>query len=97
MAVRPGGVATAVADGAEILVPLKGIIDIDAERSRLNKERAKMSKLVAGAEKKLGNEKFLGKAPPEVVQKERAKLEEAKDRLTKIDEALERLQEVEKA
>ncbi|MCP4679030.1 MAG: valine--tRNA ligase [Deltaproteobacteria bacterium] len=94
---RPGGMATAVADGAEILVPLKGIIDIDAERARLNKDRVKTSKLAAGAEKKLGNEKFLGKAPPEVVEKERAKLEEAKDRLTKIDEALDRLQEVEKA
>ncbi|MCP4601429.1 MAG: valine--tRNA ligase [Proteobacteria bacterium] len=94
---RLGGAATAVSDGVELLVPLKGIIDIGAERSRLNKELLKTSKQISGAEKKLNNEKFLSKAPTEVVEKERGKLEEARDRVAKVEEALARLTEVERA
>ncbi len=94
---RPAGCATQVTETAELLVPLKGIIDIDSERSRLNKEHGKISKQIAGSEKKLGNEKFLSRAPEDVVAKEKAKIEEAKTRLVKIDEALVRLKEVEEA
>ncbi len=94
---RIKGAATAVVEGMELLAPLKGIIDFAAERERLNKEQQKTSKLMAGAEKKLGNEKFLSKAPEDVVAKERAKVEDGKAHLEKISEALKRLDEVEKA
>ena len=94
---RPKGAATQVVDGMELLVPLKGIIDLDAERARLNKEREKTSKLMEGALKKLGNEKFLGKAPEDVIAKERAKLDDGKANLAKIEQALKRLDEVDKA
>jgi valyl-tRNA synthetase len=94
---RPAGAATAVVDGAEILVPLKGIIDIDAERSRLKKDQVKTLKQVEGAGKKLDNEKFLSGAPSDVIEKERAKLEDARTRLKKIEDALKRLEEVERA
>jgi valyl-tRNA synthetase len=94
---RPAGSATAVTEAAELLVPLKGIIDIDSERTRLTKEQGKISKQIAGSEKKLSNEKFLSRAPEDVVAKEKAKIEEARTRLVKIDEALARLKEVEEA
>jgi valyl-tRNA synthetase len=94
---RPAGSATAVTETAELLVPLKGIIDIESERSRLSKEQGKLSKQIAGSEKKLSNEKFLSRAPEDVVAKEKARIEEARIRLVKIDEALTRLKEVEEA
>jgi valyl-tRNA synthetase len=94
---RPAGSATAVTETAELLVPLKGIIDIDSERTRLTKEQGKISKQIAGSEKKLSNEKFLSRAPEDVVAKEKEKIEEARTRLVKIDEALARLKEVEEA
>jgi valyl-tRNA synthetase len=94
---KPAGVATAVIDKAQILIPLKGLIDIEAERARLNKEQVKTSKLIEGSKRKLGNEKFTSRAPADVVAKEQAKVDEAKERLSKIDEALARLSEVEQA
>ena len=93
---RISGSATAVIDGAELLVPLKGIINTEAELSRLNKERAKIVKVKAGAEKKLNNSKFLSRAPEEVVAKERSKVDEADGLLLKIEKAIQRIEEVEK-
>ena len=94
---RQSGAATAVADGIEFLVPLKGIIDVAAERSRLNKDQIKTSKQIESARKKLGNAKFLANAPKEVILKEQAKLEEAQLREIKISDALARLEEVERS
>ncbi|MBW2276725.1 MAG: valine--tRNA ligase [Deltaproteobacteria bacterium] len=94
---RPRGTATAVVGETELLVPLKDIIDLDAERQRLGKEKAKSEKDIAFAEKKLGNDKFVSRAPAEVVAKERERMDEARARLVKIDEALARLDEVEEA
>ncbi len=94
---RIGGCATAVIEGAELLVPLKGIINTEAELKRLNREREKILKTRVGAEKKLGNEKFLSRAPADVVAKERLKVEEAAGLLQKIDQAIARIEEVDKA
>jgi valyl-tRNA synthetase len=90
-AARPDGCATALVDGAELLVPLKGVIDVVAERARLDKERERAEKDIAFADKKLGNEGFVARAPAEVVAKERERKEEARVRLAAIDEALARL------
>jgi valyl-tRNA synthetase len=94
---RPAGCATAVAAGAVLSVPLKGLIDVAAERARLEKDKGRLAKQIAGSKKKLDNEKFLGKAPAEVVEKERTKLAEGEDRLSKIEEALVRLNELEQS
>ncbi len=91
---RPNGCATAVIDQAELLVPLKGVIDVDAEKARLAKEQERAQKQFDLAEKKLNNEKFTSRAPEEVVQKERTKLEEARELLGKVASALDRLNEV---
>lgn len=60
----------------EILVPMAGLIDKDAEISRLNKEIEKLLKDLQRVEGKLANAKFVDRAPADVVAKERAKLSE---------------------
>ena len=70
---RPKASASAVVDGTEIYVPLIGIIDLDAERKRLDKEIARLQGLIDGIERKLTNESFVAKAPRDVVEKEREK------------------------
>ncbi|QEA37832.1 valine--tRNA ligase [Pistricoccus aurantiacus] len=68
--------ATQLVGDMEVLVPMADLIDKDTELARLAKEIAKQDKLIDGTEKKLGNESFLAKAPPAVVEKERGKLKE---------------------
>ncbi|MFM9270853.1 valine--tRNA ligase [Halomonas elongata] len=60
----------------EVLVPMAGLIDKEAELARLAKEIDKQDKLIGGIEKKLSNESFVAKAPEAVVQKERDKLDD---------------------
>ncbi|PSJ22293.1 valine--tRNA ligase [Halomonas sp. ND22Bw] len=66
--------ATQLVGEMEVLVPMAGLIDKDAELARLAKEIEKQDKLIGGIEKKLGNDSFVAKAPEAVVQKERDKL-----------------------
>ncbi|MFC3282779.1 valine--tRNA ligase [Litchfieldella rifensis] len=68
--------ATQLVGEMEVLVPMADLIDKDAELARLTKEIDKQDTLIAGIEKKLGNESFVAKAPQAVVQKERDKLAE---------------------
>ncbi|MGQ7246163.1 valine--tRNA ligase [Halomonas sp. V046] len=68
--------ATQLVGDMEVLVPMAGLIDKDAELARLTKEIDKHDKLVMGVEKKLGNEGFVAKAPAAVIDKERGKLAE---------------------
>ncbi|HBS58820.1 MAG TPA: valine--tRNA ligase [Firmicutes bacterium] len=70
---KPEQAATAVAGGVEIYLPLKGLIDIDKEVARLEKELANLDKEVARLAGKLNNPGFLAKAPAEVVATEREK------------------------
>jgi valyl-tRNA synthetase len=67
--------------GLEIFVDLTGLIDVEAEISRNEKELAKLSGLIEAKEKKLANESFVARAPADVVAKERASLAEMQDRL----------------
>lgn len=78
--------ATALAGNMEILIPLKGLIDVDAELKRLQKEMDKLSKEQERLNSKLTNQNFVGKAPPAVVQKEKEKLAEASSSLEKLKE-----------
>ncbi|MCW4153541.1 valine--tRNA ligase [Halomonas sp. 18H] len=68
--------ATQLVGDMEVLVPMAGLIDKEAELARLAKEIDKQDKLIGGIEKKLGNESFVAKAPEAVVQKERDKRDE---------------------
>ena len=89
-AVPPGAVQLVVR-GELAALPLTGVIDLAAERGRLEKEMAKVSGDIARIDAKLGNVDFLKRAPEEVVEGEREKREEAETRRAKILEALERL------
>ncbi|MDH2291974.1 valine--tRNA ligase [Cobetia sp. 10Alg 146] len=69
----------------EVLVPMAGLIDKDAELKRIDKEHEKQQKVITGLENKLGNEKFVGRAPADVVEKERAKLADAQAELALLE------------
>ncbi|WP_276619102.1 valine--tRNA ligase [Syntrophomonas wolfei] len=77
---KPEQAVSALLSLAEIYVPLEGIIDVEKEIQRLQKELKMVENDLQKAENKLKNEKFLSKAPPEVIEKERSKAGEAINR-----------------
>lgn len=88
---RPAKAATQVVGDVEILLPLAGLIDLDEEQKRLEKEIAKVKKDVAMFGKKLSNEAFLAKAPAAVLEKDRRKLADAEEKLTILQQNLDKL------
>jgi valyl-tRNA synthetase len=78
--------ATALAGDLEILVPMAGLIDVDAELARLDREIDKISIEVKKLSGKLSNAKFVNNAPAEVVAKERQKLEEFEGSVSQLQE-----------
>ena len=71
--VEKGAGSVSVADGTlEIFVDLGGLVDLAAEAARLKKELAKAEKELAGVERTLGNEGFVAKAAPAVIEKKRS-------------------------
>ena len=87
----PQGAVQLVVRGEVAALPLKGVIDLDAESARLAKEMAKADADIARVDAKLGNPNFVSRAPEEVVEEEKEKREEAEMRKAKIAEALDRL------
>ena len=82
---KPAHALSGVVDGAEIFLPLEGLIDTEKEIARLTKERDKLQKYISSTSAKLSNEKFVGKAPAAVVQSEREKLAASEEKLTALD------------
>ena len=78
--------ATTLVGDMQVLVPMAGLIDKDAELARLDKEIARLDGEVKRVGGKLANEGFVAKAPAEVLDKERAKLAEAEQALSKMVE-----------
>ncbi|WP_165677083.1 valine--tRNA ligase [Metapseudomonas otitidis] len=78
--------ATALVGDMQVLVPMAGLIDKDAELARLDKEIQRLDGEVKRVGGKLANEGFVAKAPAEVLEKERAKLAEAQQALTNLTE-----------
>jgi valyl-tRNA synthetase len=87
----PAGSAQIVLGEATFVLPLAGIIDIDAERVRLKREVAKEEVEMGKIEKKLANAQFVAKAPPEVIEEQRQRLADATTRRDKLLAALARL------
>jgi valyl-tRNA synthetase len=88
---RPSVAASAVVEGAEIFLPLEGLIDVGEERARLTREATKLSDELEAVKKKLRNQDFLNKARPDVVGREKtrlAQLEETMEKLRKAQESL---------
>ncbi len=72
-----------------ILVPMEGLIDVDAELDRLQRQRDKLVADIGKAEKKLSNQNFVNNAPADVVEKERQRVQEFGSAIGKIDEQIE--------
>ena len=83
--------ATALVGDMQVLVPMAGLIDKDAELARLDKEIQRLSSEVQRVGGKLANQGFVAKAPAEVLDKERAKLAEAEQALSKMVEQREKI------
>lgn len=81
--------AVAVVSEAEIFIPLEGLIDIELEKKRLQKEVDRLQGQIGGLEKKLSNEGFLKKAPEHVVNQEKEKLANFRAKLEKLQANLE--------
>ena len=76
---------------AVILIPLKGVVDFEAERTRLQKELETLNKNIEGYNRKLNNESFVAKAPAAVVSEEKRRQAEALENKVKVEEALARI------
>ncbi|HUH04731.1 MAG TPA: valine--tRNA ligase [Kofleriaceae bacterium] len=86
--VVPQSATSIVRSDIEVVVPLAGLVDIDEERGRIAKDIKKTQKDIDFVSKKLGNPSFLERAPDDIIEKERAKLEEAELRKRHLTEAL---------
>jgi valyl-tRNA synthetase len=87
----PTGCARLVADGAQVLIPLAGVLDPDIERTRLSKRLAEIETDMRRREAKLANDAFVAKAPPDVVDKERRRVEELKQESATLASQMEEL------
>jgi valyl-tRNA synthetase len=87
----PRGSAQAVLDEATIVLPLAGLIDIDAERARLGRERDKIAAEADKMARKLDNADFVARAKEEVVAENRERLQTARDEIARLEAALARL------
>lgn len=86
-----GTVAGMVVKGYEIYIDLSGAVDVEKEKTRLQKEIDSVSPYVISLSKKLENKSFVDNAPPQVVDVEKKKLSEAKEKLEKLEKQLQSL------
>ena len=77
-----------VCDAGAIFLPLKGLVDPAAEREKLTKQKAELTGWIKAAEAKLGNEKFVSRAPAKVVEDVKTQLADLKDKLARVEESL---------
>jgi valyl-tRNA synthetase len=89
---KPPQSAAEVRFNMEIYVPLTGVVDLGEERNRIQKEITRAEAELAGLKKRLDNESFVKRAPPEVVEKDRARIDELTSRLVKLHDNLTRIQ-----
>lgn len=87
-AAKPTDSTLCLAEGAEVFVILTGLVDFQAERTRLEKEMATLDKDRAKFEKKLSNPGFLSKAAPEIIEKDKAKLADLTERYQRLETQL---------
>lgn len=80
--------ATAVVKGIEISVPLAGLIDIEVEKKRIAKEIQRVQSLLERSQSKLSDQSFLEKAPRDVIEKERGKIDIYRKSLEKLEASL---------
>jgi len=88
---KPKASATAIIEGNEIYIPLKGLIDLKKEQDRIQKEIDKTRGFLKSVDKKLSNEQFIQNAPDAVVEREHNKKSDANSKLNKLEALLEDL------
>ena len=88
---KPPMSASAVISGAEIFIPLAGLIDLEVERGRLQKELNNLRDLLEKLSRKLANPDFLAHAPEDIISKERAKKDDYEERIEKLNRNLEQI------
>jgi len=88
---KPQVAASAVISGAEIFIPLEGLIDIDAEKARLQKDLDNLKNQLVKVSKKLANADFLANAPAEVIEREKLKKLDYEERIERINKNLEQI------
>ncbi|MBE0690623.1 MAG: valine--tRNA ligase, partial [Anaerolineae bacterium] len=88
----PEKAATVVASDVTVYIPLVDLLDIDAERERLAKEREKLQEMLNRSQSMLQNEQFVQRARPDVVERERTKLSDLQASLAQVSERLVTLQ-----
>ena len=91
---KPPNSATALLGDVRLLVPMAGLIDVEAERARLEKQMERVKTDIARTQGKLGNAKFVNNAPPEVVSQEKQRALEFEKTLAQLAEQLEKLAEL---
>ncbi|MDX9714522.1 MAG: valine--tRNA ligase [Dissulfurispiraceae bacterium] len=91
---KPSGSAVCVQKDMEIYLPVEGLLDIKTEVGRLQKEREKIEESIEFLTKKLSNEKFINSAPKAVVDKDRARFEELKEKSDKVSENIMLLEKI---
>lgn len=77
--------------GIEILIPVKGVLDSEAERKRLDEEKINLEKYIKSVSAKCKNPQFVKKAPREIVEAEKEKLKAAEEKLHKVKGQLDKL------
>ena len=82
------GAVQVITNAARIFIPMDELVDKEKELARLNKEKEKVEKEIGALSKKLDNPGFVSKAPAAVVEGERAKLQQQKERLARIEESI---------
>jgi valyl-tRNA synthetase len=93
----PGGCATAVLPQIQLFIPLQGVIDLDGESERLEKELNRLESELERVRNKLANPGFLANAKEEVVKKEQHKEEELQEKRRGIHDALQRMHALRRA
>lgn len=88
---KPPFSASAVISGAEIFLPLSGLIDVESERVRLQKDLDNLKNILEKTSKKLANQDFLANAPKDVIERERGKKADYEERISKLNRNLEQI------
>ena len=86
---KPSQSATAVSAGMELYIPLKGLVDLEGEKSRMEKRILEIDRLLTSINAKLSNQNFLQRAPEPVIEKERSNLKKLNQELEKVTANLE--------
>ena len=93
--VAPKGSVTVIVNGETFAMPLAGLIDVGAERTRLSKDAEKASAEIAKIAQKLGNEAFVAKAPPEIIAEQHERRAAFEATIAQVTAALARLDQLE--